>query len=121
LFLSEYEQAYTELRSDPAAWAEMEVEGREWDATLMDGMTALQDEELHASPNESVRKTVGSAASQAENIEADVLTRLRDRRRRKVYASYRAASEDPAYVEEMESLAASFDRSLGARTTDTDR
>lgn len=39
LFLEEYEKAYAELREDPAAWAEVEAERREWDETLMDGIS----------------------------------------------------------------------------------
>ena len=38
-FLEEYETFHTELRArDPAAWAELEQERREFDATLMDGL-----------------------------------------------------------------------------------
>ncbi|HYW14071.1 MAG TPA: hypothetical protein VE871_19055 [Longimicrobium sp.] len=38
LFLREYGQAYSELLSDPAAWAEIEAERRAFDGTLMDGL-----------------------------------------------------------------------------------
>lgn len=38
LFLQDYEQAYSELRSDPAAWADVETERRAFDGTLMDGL-----------------------------------------------------------------------------------
>ncbi len=40
-FLKEYEAAYTKLRDDPAALAELEAERRAFDGTLMDG---LEDE-----------------------------------------------------------------------------
>jgi hypothetical protein len=30
--------SYAALRADPAAWAEVEAERREWDGTLMDGL-----------------------------------------------------------------------------------
>lgn len=38
MFLREYEQAYAEMRKDPAAWAEVEEERREFEGTLMDGI-----------------------------------------------------------------------------------
>ena len=39
LFLREYDTFHTELRErDPAAWAELERERREFDGTLMDGL-----------------------------------------------------------------------------------
>jgi hypothetical protein len=71
--------------------------------------------EMHSSTFLAVSKAVesGAAASQDEFIEAAVVARLRDIRREKVYASYREAAADPAYVEEMESIVASFDRALG--------
>jgi hypothetical protein len=37
-FLKEYEAAYSELRKDPEAWAEVEAERRAFDGTLMDGL-----------------------------------------------------------------------------------
>ncbi|HET6233227.1 MAG TPA: hypothetical protein VFE05_24335 [Longimicrobiaceae bacterium] len=38
LFLKEYEQAYSDLRDNPGAWAEVEAERRGFDASLMDGI-----------------------------------------------------------------------------------
>ena len=37
-FLKEYQEAYTKLRDDPAALAELEAERRAFDGTLMDGI-----------------------------------------------------------------------------------
>ncbi len=33
---------YAALRADPAAWAEVEAEWRQWDNTLMDGLDASE-------------------------------------------------------------------------------
>ncbi len=38
VFFDKYNAAYTALRADPAAWAEVEAERREWDETLLDGL-----------------------------------------------------------------------------------
>ena len=43
LFLQEYEQAYSELRNDSEAWAEVETERRAFDGTLMDGLERADD------------------------------------------------------------------------------
>jgi hypothetical protein len=41
LFLHEYETFHAELRErDPEGWAELELERREFDGTLMDGLRA---------------------------------------------------------------------------------
>ena len=37
IFFDRLKARYTELRADPAAWAEIEAERREWDSTLRDG------------------------------------------------------------------------------------
>jgi hypothetical protein len=34
--------AYAALRDDPRAWADVEAERREWDATLADGLVAAE-------------------------------------------------------------------------------
>lgn len=77
---------------------------------------------MHTSTLEAVKKAVesGAAASQNEFVEAAVVARLRELRRQKVYASYREAAADPAYVKEMESITASFDRALGDGLADLD-
>ena len=38
LFWQEYQRQSAELRADPVAWAEWEVELALWDATLLDGL-----------------------------------------------------------------------------------
>jgi hypothetical protein len=43
LFLQDYEQAHAELRNDPEAWAEVEMERRSFDGTLMDGLERADD------------------------------------------------------------------------------
>ena len=79
--------------------------------------------QMHTSTIQAVKKAVesGAAASQNEFIEAAVVARLREMRREKVYASYREAAADPAYVKDMESITASFDRALGDGLADPDR
>jgi len=37
-FFDEMNRRYAELREDPEAWAEIEAERAEWDATLMDNL-----------------------------------------------------------------------------------
>jgi hypothetical protein len=37
-FMEAFNRRYAELRDDPQAWAEIEAERREWDATLRDGL-----------------------------------------------------------------------------------
>ena len=71
--------------------------------------------QMHTSTLQAVKNAVerGAAASQNEFVEAAVIARLRELRREKVYASYREAAADPAYVEEMEAITGSFDRALG--------
>lgn len=70
--------------------------------------------QMHTSTIEAVKRAVagGAAASQNEFVEAAVIARLRELRREKVYASYREAAADPAYVEDVESTTAAFDRAL---------
>lgn len=79
--------------------------------------------QMHTSTLDAVKKAVesGAAASQNEFVEAAVVARLREMRREKVYASYREAAADPAYVEDMESTTAAFDRALNDGITDSDR
>lgn len=38
VFFDEMNRRFAELRADPKAWAEIEEERAEWDATLMDGL-----------------------------------------------------------------------------------
>lgn len=79
--------------------------------------------QMHTSTLEAVKKAVagGAATSQNEFIEAAVIARLRELRRERVYASYREAAADPAYVEDNESTTAAFDRALSDGLTDPDR
>jgi hypothetical protein len=41
-FLEEVNAAYAALRADPRAWADLEVERREWDAALSDGLLVAE-------------------------------------------------------------------------------
>ena len=63
--------------------------------------------QMHASTLEAVKRAVehGAAAGQGEFVEAALIARLRQLRREKVYASYREAAADPAYVDEMNAIA----------------
>ncbi|MBL8796603.1 MAG: toxin-antitoxin system protein [Planctomycetia bacterium] len=40
LFFDQLNAGYTELRSDPAAWAEHQAEQKLWETTLMDGLAS---------------------------------------------------------------------------------
>lgn len=78
--------------------------------------------QMHTSTIEAVKRAVagGAAASQNEFVEEAVIARLRELRREKVYTSYREAAADPAYVEDVESTTAAFDRALGDGFRDSD-
>lgn len=71
--------------------------------------------QMHSSTLEAVKQAVerGAAASQNEFVEAAVIARLRELRREKVYASYREAAADPAYLEDMNAVTAAFDTTVG--------
>lgn len=79
--------------------------------------------QMHTSTLEALKQAVesGAAASQNEFVEAAVVARLRELRREKVYASYRAAAADPAYVDEMGGVAAAFDTAVADGLSDEDR
>jgi len=78
---------------------------------------------MHSSEPEGVEQTVEDRdiASQNEPTAGPVAASLRKMRRAKVYAAYREAAADPAYIKQMESTVASFDRALGDGLTDLGR
>jgi hypothetical protein len=51
VFFEQLNAGYAELRADPEAWAEVEAEREQWDATLMDGL----DPEEHWTEDGSCR------------------------------------------------------------------
>jgi Arc/MetJ-type ribon-helix-helix transcriptional regulator len=79
--------------------------------------------QMHTSTLEAVKQAVerGAAASQNEFVEAAVIARLRELRREKVYASYREAAADPAYVEDMNAVAAAFEATVADGLIEKDR
>jgi hypothetical protein len=79
--------------------------------------------QMHTSTLEAVKQAVerGAAASQNEFVEAAVIARLRELRREKVYASYREAAADAAYVEDMNAVAAAFEATVADGLGERDR
>jgi len=57
-FLEQVNAAYSNLRADPRAWAAVEAERREWDGTLLDGLSVAEDHVPYhgRSPRRSRRK-----------------------------------------------------------------
>ena len=78
---------------------------------------------MHYSEIDVVEQTgqVRNVASQNEPTAGAALASLRQMRREKVYASYREAMAHPAYIEEMESTVAAFDRAVGDGLADLGR
>lgn len=78
--------------------------------------------QMHTSTLEAIKQAVehGAAASQNEFVEAAVIARLRELRREKVYASYREAAADPAYVEDMNAVTAAFEATVADGLSDKD-
>jgi hypothetical protein len=57
-FLEEVNAAYASLRADAKAWAAVERERREWDRTLLDGLTVHEPRGRYdASPKRKPRRT----------------------------------------------------------------
>lgn len=71
--------------------------------------------QMHRSTIEGIRSAVaaGAAASQNAFVEQAVVAALRDRRRTKVYAAYRDAANDPAFMAEMLETTEAFIPTLG--------
>lgn len=71
--------------------------------------------QLRTSVGEAIRAVVkaGDAPSASAFVEQLVKERLRERRRKRVYAAYAEASRDPLFVAEMTRMEQVFDATIG--------
>lgn len=69
---------------------------------------------LHTRVTEAVRAAVeaGEAPSSDAFVEEAVVAALRERRRRRLYAAYAEAAQDPAFQADMEETTRAFDVTL---------
>ncbi len=70
---------------------------------------------LHSRVAEAVRAAVdaGEAPSTDVFVEEAVVAALRERRRRRLFAAYAEAAQDPTFVADMEDTAWAFDVAVG--------
>lgn len=70
---------------------------------------------LHTRVTEAVRAAVdaGDAPSTDAFVEEAVVAALRERRRRRLYAAYAEAAQDPAFVADMHDTSRAFDAAVG--------